>query len=385
MMADSQLHIPDLPLHIGPTSASVNPNGLPATFPFSLRFDPSRKILAEVPSHALNDILIASYALGMELGTPLADDPLGMPYVKDFITFIDSNTASPVRALEIGAGVGFMSKCLMDRGWQLDIVEPGRAYEAHWERYGLTVINDYFPTPLAKGPYDLIVSYAVLEHIAGPEKFLADIRAHLSPSGCFIMAVPDCEDEIRSGDPAMLIHEHFSYFEPASLAYLLARAGFKADIQKSSFGRSLYAVAVPAPAAEVSAFDAGQLALLASYPDRCSAIIARQRKFVEDLAAKGSLGIYCPTRALAVLPADLDARFFDDSPVWQGRYVPPFASPIESRQALLDSPTDYLLIMTRTFGDRIKAQLEPVLENTRIFTVEQVLDQPVLSTAENFK
>jgi SAM-dependent methyltransferase len=317
----------------------------------------------------------------MELGTPLADDPLGLPYVKDFVAFIDGNTSSPARALEIGAGVGFTSKCLMDRGWQLDIVEPGRGYEAHWARYGLTVINDYFPTPLAKGPYDLIVSYAVLEHIAQPEKFLADVRAHLSPNGRFIMAVPDCEDEIASGDPAMLIHEHFNYFERTSLAYLLAQVGFKASIQKSSFGRALYAVAIPAPSTDDSALDAPQLALLESYTDRCSIMIARQQEFMERLASKGSLGIYCPTRALAVLPIGLNARFFDDSPTWQGRYVPPFKSPIESRQALLEKPTDYLLIMTRTFGDRLKAQLEPVLENTEVFTVEQMLNQPVPRTA----
>jgi hypothetical protein len=90
-----------------------------------------------------------------------------------------------------------------------------------------------------------------------------------------------------------------------------------------------------------------------------------------DGGKERTVGVYCGARALNLLHLAGSAvpRFFDDDPVAQGRYYPPFSSPIESRNALLARPVDDLVIMSRSFGRRIHQALraEPALAATRIY------------------
>ena len=372
-MSDSTAFvIRDLPFHIGPTETRSNPSGLPDTYPFELTVDPRNAMLVQRARPGLLELLDRAYRAGLELGTPLADDEFGRPYVEDFLAFVRSQAGRPRRALEIGAGVGYLSRCLKDDGWILDSLEPGAGYQEQWRKYAVEVINDYFPSPRATGPYDLICSYAVVEHVADPEAFLAAVRSHLKPGGKFLLSVPDCSREITLGDPAMLIHEHYNYFDVGSLGTLLRRCGFAAEVRASGFGRAVYASAC------VSAHDeatggCADLEAIQTYPSRCHDFIDRARSALADLAARGTLGIYCPTRALAVLPCDLACRFFDDSVSLQGKFVPPFPARIESRAALLESPTDAIVIMSHTFADRLKQALTVLLPHTHILGIAELV------------
>ncbi len=73
-------------------------------------------------------------------------------------------------------------------------------------------------------PYDLIVSFHVLEHIASPEFEIQCWSRLLATQGQLVIEVPN-----QSGHP--LLHtdqntEHLHLFTPASLTILLARQGF---------------------------------------------------------------------------------------------------------------------------------------------------------------
>ena len=370
------LLIPDLPFHIGPTETPSNPQGVPDTFPFELDFDPGRAMLVQRNRPELQELLDRAYRLGMEIGTPLADDPYGTPYAEDFLAFVRARAVPPGRVLEIGAGVGYLSKRLQDAGWTVDSLEPGTGYEDHWRRFGLDVINDYFPSTRAQGPYDLICCYAVLEHIPDPGAFLAAVRAHLGLGGTFVVSVPDCAVEIAIGDPAMLLHEHYNYFDDRALRVLLERSGFAAEMRPSGFGRAIYAAARAAAGGtqETAADNAARAA--ETFPARCNAFIQRARSRLADLARRGTLGIYCPTRALATLAKDIDCRFFDDSPALQGRFVPPFSAPIEPRSALLERPVDVLVIMSHTFAEKLGAELQRQLPGTRILAIADLVRDP---------
>ncbi|MDP1534568.1 MAG: class I SAM-dependent methyltransferase, partial [Rubrivivax sp.] len=235
------------------------------------------------------------------------------------------------------------------------------------------IINDYFPSPRASGPYDLIFSNAVLEHVADPEAFLAAVRNHLTPGGALVLSVPDCSREIALGDPAMLIHEHYNYFDANSLKSLLHRCGFAAETHASGYGRTIYASAA-APVRRESPTRRADLEAIQTYPARCKDFIDRARAALTALAAQGTLGIYCPTRALAVLPPDLACRFFDDSGSLQGKFVPPFAARIESRAALLESATDAVVIMSHTFVDRLKQELAALLPSSRLLGIAELVE-----------
>ena len=348
-----------LPYHIGSTETPSNPGGLPSTFPFEIRFDPSMPGLVQMPSSDLESILKSTYVLGQQIGTPLAECNAGKPYADDFLKFIHSSVKPTGRALEIGAGVGYLSRRLNDVGWDVVSIEPGMGYAAHWEKYDISVVNEFFPSPLARGPFDLIVAYAVVEHLCDPCDFIQQVREHLAPNGIACFSVPNCNEEIESGDPAILIHEHVTFFNKSSLKSVITKAGLKANVRESEYGRCLYATAKSqiGDAKTNLEDDLIEIGKLQSYPDRCIEFISRAKQNISSFAKLGTIGIYCPIRALALLERDMSMRFFDDDPKLTGRYLPPFCSKIENRKQLLESPVDTLIIMSRTFGSKIRTSL----------------------------
>lgn len=368
MNATPTLVVPDLPFHMGPTTSTSNPEGIPDVLPFELRFDPQRGMLVQVARPELQAIVNRAHRVGLEIGTPLSDDGFGKPYAEDFLSFIRLQSPDRGQALEIGAGVGYLSKCLKYDGWRLVSLEPGAGYRSQWAVHGIDVIEDYFPSSRAPGPFDLICAYAVLEHVPDPLGFLSAVRQHLTLGGRLVLSVPDCSREIELGDPAMLIHEHYNYFDPSSLQAVLHQAGFSAQVRRSGYGRAIYASAMPAPIGDALP-EPDMAAALRSYPARCEAFIRSARSSLTALAEHGTVGIYCPSRALAIVPPQLPCRFFDDAPNFHGKYVPPFPQPIESRADLRKQPTDTVVIMSHTFADKLRQELAQLVPAMRVMGI----------------
>lgn len=366
------MKISSFPFHIGPTVGPHNPSGLPDAWSFSCDFDVASGALVQPATPELLDLLDRAYRTGQLIGTPLAGDDFGKPYADDFISFINEVACGGHTALEIGAGVGYTLRRMLDAGWQAIGVEPGKGYEAHWKHHGVDVINDFFPSVRTPGPFDLIYSYAVLEHIADTNRFLTEIRKRLSPGGVAVFSVPDCTSEIVSGDPAILLHEHFNYFNAETLVSVLWRAGFDAVVRKSTYGRCLYAVARPYHEKPQPPGRA-DLTVLESYPQRAQGFIERSRARLAALLAEGSVGIFCPARALALLDPAMPVRFFDDDRSQQGKYLPPFPAPIEDRTALLNHPVETVVIMSRTFGEAICRSLRADGYSGSILTIQEIL------------
>lgn len=367
------MKLDDLPFHIGATEAASNPAGLPDMWPFSLYFDQQRCALTQQVTPELLEILEQAYRAGQLIGTPLADDRYGKPYADDFLRFIGQVVLPRgARAIEIGAGVGYLTRCLKDAGLQIIGIEPGRGYATHWEKNGVEIVNDFFPTPRVTGRFDLICSYAVLEHITEPAKFLKDVRDHLTPEGVAIFSVPDCTDEIAAGDPAILFHEHFSYFDSGSLARLIESAGMHAVVMKSGFGRCLYAIASLQQRPALQGERGLEREVIASYPERCGRFVERVRDKISGLAAQGTVGVYCAARGLALLDRTQSMRFFDDDPAQQGKFLPPFKMQINGREALLSTPVDYLVIMSRTFSRHIRDSLRQQGYQGSIVTLDEM-------------
>ena len=362
-----------MPLCIGPQPTAKNPPNLPNTLPLKLKIDSVAGKIEQVNTPELEKLLERAYQFGIEMGTPTANTELGTDYAQDFLGFIQSEISKIGRALEIGAGVGYISSQLIKMGWDTDSIEPGKSYEKYWEIYGLNVINEFFPSRKAKGSYELIVFYTVLEHIHNVDSFLRSVSEYLSKEGVVVLAVPNCTTEIESGDPSMLLHEHYQYFTPSSLSRTLQTAGYEANIQSSSYGRSIYAsarlkkgkVVVDSPSPE-------EISIINAYPRKVDELINCFSSMLKRALKNGSVGIYCPARALAFLPQVISVRFFDDSSSLHGKYYPPFQSMIESREDLLANPVETLFIMSWTFGDRLARDLAPQLPRSKIYTMKSI-------------
>lgn len=362
------------PLCIGPQASAKNPRDLPDTFPFRLMTDSVAGKIEQINTDDLDELLERAYQLGIEMGTPTANTALGADYAQDFLEFIQSKATKVGRALEIGAGVGYISDQLIKTGWAIDSIEPGKGYEEYWQKYGLNVINDFFPSPKTQGPYDLVVFYAVLEHISDVGSFLRAVSTCLAEDGVVVLAVPDCSIEIESGDPSMLLHEHYQYFTPTSLARALQAGGYVAETQASGYGRSIYASAkLKNEKTVVDDPDPEEVSTINSYLSKVDEVTDGFQRMLKEAFEKGTVGIYCPARALPILSQDVTVRFFDDSTSLHGKYYPPFRSIIESRKDMLNRPVDVLFIMSWTFGDRLAKELGPQLPHTTIYTMSQIV------------
>lgn len=373
------LEIEAMPFVVRLLDGPDNPAGIPNTYPFRLALDAARGHLYQPDDPALAAMLDAAYRTGSLLGTAMDDTASGDAYANDFLRFIRANAPRSDKCLEIGAGRGFLTRRLIDAGLVVDALEPGVANAPHWRRHGVNVIADSFPSAKLSGEYGLIVAYAVLEHIAHLGPFFAACRRQLSPDGQLILAVPDCGPCLEAGDPSILLHEHYHYFTEGSLTRCLERAGFRAvKLERAGYGGVLYCAAQAKSDVGAGTPDAEEIEMLRAF----GPLVLRQRaRIAEKLAAARAagtaIGIYCPNRAISLLPPGASGlRFFDDDPDLYRKYYPTFPAAIENRADLAARPVEELWILSRSFGARIRDRLrqEPRLKQLEIKLAEHILD-----------
>jgi len=114
------------------------------------------------------------------------------------------------------------------------------------------------------------------------------------------------------------------------------------------------------------------LEMIESYPDRCMKYIEGVRGELLGMAAHGTLGIYCAARGLALLDPEWPMRFFDDDPAQQDKFLPPFKVVIEACNELFAKPVDNLVILSRTFGHRIRDSLRAQGYSGSIITLDEM-------------
>ena len=103
---------------------------------------------------------------------------------------------TPLRVLDVGAGLGHMSLWLAERGHQVTLAEPAasmldgaRARFAEAGRQATFIQAPWqdLPGQLAE-PFDLVICHAVLEWLAEPETILAPLHQLTRPGGWLSLA-----------------------------------------------------------------------------------------------------------------------------------------------------------------------------------------------------
>jgi SAM-dependent methyltransferase len=378
--------IDSLPFVWGAQERPCNPGGLPDSLPFTLSFDRRTGLLIQCPDPGVEDALTRAYEVGSVLGSNVSEDGIGRQYADDFLAFIsrtlDDTQASRQSVLEIGCGNGYLLS-RMSRMFDSAVgVEPGPQGRDGALRYGVTIHQDFFPTPRVAGKYTSIVLMSVLEHVQDPAAFMSSLADYLAPGGRIFVSVPNEAAYIQHGDVSTLFHEHWSYFDMQTLRATMGLAGMTVwrDCE-SSFGGSLYAC-LGAGARALAGEDAQRemnIRVAHRYLSQARSNCDILRVACERMTADGrSLGVYVPARfvnaiGISAIPSTT-LRFFDDDPGLLGTYYPGIPIRIEARGDLLRSPTDSVLIMSRTFGPNLAAELRTLLPaSTHVLTVADLL------------
>jgi 2-polyprenyl-3-methyl-5-hydroxy-6-metoxy-1,4-benzoquinol methylase len=377
-----------LPFIWGTQDEPRNKGGLSDFLPFNLTFDKRTGLLTQKPQEVVEKSLSIAYELGSVLGSNVDEDGQGRRYADDFLEFIDGALVNiepdKCHVLEIGCGNGYLMSRLVGRVASVVGIEPGPQGQLGADRFGLNIVRGFFPEALEKRKFSLIILNSVLEHIQDPAGMMRMVLQYLESGGVAVISVPDESAYVLTNDVSTLFHEHWSFFDDTTLKNVMAIAGMRVlNCQKSGFGASIYASVAASDASHPEALqgvdDAIKLArcYIHKARDNCIILGAECQKM---MAKRNTLGIYVPARFVNAMViskmSSLGIRFFDDDPALVGTYYPGIPIMIESGSALLENPTDSILIMSRTFGPQLAERLRSQLpDRVSVMTVANILDQ----------
>jgi len=141
-------------------------------------------------------------------------------------------TNSWVRAklLDVGCGFGEFAAFAQERGWQAYGTElaPTRI-EAARQLLGKDRVfdTDVDGIPDGAGPFNVITTFHVLEHVRNPLAFLRRLRDLLTPSGWLVVEVPNLGAlRVRLRKKPLANQLHVTHFEPHTLRAVIEKSGF---------------------------------------------------------------------------------------------------------------------------------------------------------------
>jgi SAM-dependent methyltransferase len=144
------------------------------------------------------------------------------------------------RILEVGCSSGFMLYPLVADGHQCVAIEPSGVFSDYVCQRGLSCfpsVEAMTAAGEAKGGFDLILHYYVMEHIGDPASFLREQMKLLRLGGRIVFEVPNVNDalttiyKIPAYERFIWVVSHRWYFSEMSLSHLIESAGGKGEVR----------------------------------------------------------------------------------------------------------------------------------------------------------
>lgn len=172
-------------------------------------------------------------------------NPVRLAFVRDAVDAhfgtgpAERKPLSGKRAIDVGCGAGLLCEPLARLGAEMTGVDAAAeniaAARLHAEGVGLAI--DYRHGDIAAlglGPFDLVTSMEVIEHVADKDSFIAALVAALAPGGLMIVSTPNrttasrllmVEGAERFGAIPRGTHHWDDFVTPEELDDLLTRHG----------------------------------------------------------------------------------------------------------------------------------------------------------------
>jgi SAM-dependent methyltransferase len=137
--------------------------------------------------------------------------------------------------LDVGCGYGFtLDYWRATAGGTAVGIEPSGYGRMGRDQLGADIHDEYLADvpELRDRRFDIVYSSEVIEHVADPVAFLAELRRHLSPSGVMVLTTPSAEYVHPNASPSVILAVlspglHKFLFSARALDELLNRVGFR--------------------------------------------------------------------------------------------------------------------------------------------------------------
>ena len=274
-------------------------------------------------------------------------------------------------ALEIGSGDGHFLQLLLDGGMSRGIgFDPSHEPVERDDSMPITLLQDYFRSSLVPRPIHLACCRHVLEHIAEPHEFLAEIKSLVSGFATEMIIyfeVPDTRYSLEHGGIWDILYEHFTYFTPPSLKRLFRDAGFRVLNERTAYEGQFLSIEASTKQTRNSLPDASnsdreQLARhVDDFARQYEAKLMRWNRELELIGQKkqraalwgaGTKGVMFLN---SVEGADHIGRVVDLNPRKHGSFVAGAGHRITSPESLAEWKPDIVLVMNPVYREEIAA------------------------------
>jgi SAM-dependent methyltransferase len=338
--------------------------------------------LVQTEDYTFHDQLFApDYAYFSSFSTSWLDH--ARRYVDAMIERFQLDAGSKV--VEIAANDGYLLQYVAGRGIPCLGVEPTASTAAAARAKGLSIVEAFFGTKLARElcdaghAADLTAANNVLAHVPNINDFAAGFATLLKPTGVATFEFPHLLRLVQEGQFDTIYHEHFSYLSLGAVQRIFEKNGLSVFSVEEipTHGGSLRVYAQrkdrmfrpldPSVAAllRVEA-DAGM-----NKPEFYSAFQARAESIKNDfvtfliaakregkrVAAYGAAAKGNTLLNFAGIKTDLIDFVVDRNPAKRDRYLPGSRIPILGEDAIAARRPDYVVILPWNLRDEVMKQL----------------------------
>ncbi|MFA5185775.1 MAG: class I SAM-dependent methyltransferase [Patescibacteria group bacterium] len=361
---------------------------LPMRLDFTLDIDPQSGIIVEKLDDKIRSALRQYYETGGYGSTPLGEGDFATRQANQIIDALKSCLNSAGKRietsdfLEIGSSYGYLLYLLKQEGAKSVMgVEPGDEGNIGSKKYGVPLVQDFFPTDRLEGKFDVIFSHAVVEHIEDPVFIVKKMVERLNPDGAVFLAVPECENKMRVGDVSIISHQHVNYFTSRSLQGLLEAAGLSEVRVIASSQRSiLYAWGIKRETAEAPRAVVGSdEPLLSIFAETFEKNKHSMQTIIDGAESHGrSIGLYGASIVLkGILQFKTEPRLFDSDAAKHGKRMAGEGSAIESPEALAANPPDVIFVCPIDYDKEIRSFLSGLNlpQETEIISLKEIFEK----------
>lgn len=129
---------------------------------------------------------------------------------------------------DAGCGFGFFVEIAQDMGWEASGSELSSRAVAYCKQRNLEVEER---ADISSGPFQVVTSFEVIEHLYDPKKYLASIKEQLDAGGLLYITTPNFNGLsrflLKEKYNVINYPEHLCYFTPKTIHRLLSEMGFE--------------------------------------------------------------------------------------------------------------------------------------------------------------